>query len=1744
GRYNPLVVANTVESVEMTEAMLNLRKAVQGKLTQGKVEQVLAENNVGPSVRLENNLSVSSNVANGQTPVTIDGGDLTIGTDAHSLIIPPAADIVTVTPQVRDVVPVEPVPSAVVEYQEPVGQECSGLNPRWIDENGVCHEGTGGPNEEVVVAEPAPKDNLWNRITNKVKGWFTPSPKVKSAEPVAADAPRAEEAADDAAQTVTTQSSQSSWMQGVRETLNLRITPPTMLKSMGLGIGTLVIGSAIATTMGVTGVAPEAFTLGTGMLASMFPFFGGTKTSISKGASLAGGSAAEKAQFAKQAKKVVDDIEKEAGVENGGAEVSAAAEKTGLTLAEARVLNIAKKAPLLAILYSFMITGFGDFVSPAVALAKDTFGISQFIASLIPLAGFSMFAFSVPISVLQSKIGKVNVMKLGAATAAIGTALPMFFGMSGHFEATNISQFYAMLGSIALICMGSTMLKSGASAIVAEASATDAAMTANLTKGDAIKGIPIALGFIAPGLLPMLGFDWTALYPVYTAFFAGGLAVLSTVKIAEAKPAKVSSFTETFKVLKDKDIALLAAAGFAYIGAEIGVLSSTPVMLGELGISSEFTGTVAFLTTMLPIILARTFAPAILKKWGEDKTLIGSTISALAGLGLVLTGNDIAALTGLVLTGLGYGNIFPVLLGKAQKKDISKVNEITGVMLTAIVGGAFISPGMAALADAAGVITGYLVPAACISFIMGVAYREIIHGRGMGGKTGIDGALDVGINELGKKIGNRSIKLKDNFTLEGPEIMEKIKAFFDRLKSDPKAFVALAATAAAASTLAGSADIPEDFAAASMAAVTGAAIPGAIGTSGKSSSLLDIYSKGAEGPITIPATSLTGKLYRNQAKTGTAENLFLAQSFNLLPEGFVEPGYAYRGMNFHLIKTPEDLRKILENGLRKGDTRYDAVSFDDNVAQAIRYAQQFAQFGHTPVLIRRPVNHTSRLNFADVAPDQISDVLVWVSIDGKAGWWRASLDQNHQVVLTYAKSIKEAREAAAVPLADPAAPEMAPNAAVSSETAGTDPKGFKTTDVKTNKAQAPPSPELTIYGSEIGQAVPFKATDIPQLFSKQAPAAGSVVHVGFMSDIHGRMFSKPNQKDGTVTGGIAPAVEVNTQMEALDPNYTFVTIGDETGAAEVNNRPLLIARNLHYLKAKFSTLGNHDLDDKGSSVRDILKFMRRIHDPFALLATDVKRLVGMEDFYHPWAIKEFPAQRETPEGKLVADKPVRIAFVGIPMEGPGTTDAPAGMEKGFATARETLDRFFTSIKNGNEVDGVIIMAHQSHLDTRIGDPTNNSVLEVIKDLPPQDRAKIIAVFGGHKHQMMADYPLGADGPLFVESGAYAESMAILTFKFQPRAADGTMGAPQVRHDIISLSNVSLQTPQAKDVWAYTERVRDLKLDDVMVIFDGKPLTNEVGVDAVGIDATGPDQLANILQQAVTPRLVEDGISAQDIIGTSSSMNSGRAKRDDGTPFSGKVTAREIVQDAPYQEFPSVLPITGKQFEEFVRRNIKMSYVDPKNKTTPKQIFANFAYSDNVLVSFTPKLDKKGKVVVNAADQVELNTLQVYIRVNGQWQPIDPKHTYYMTALDHMLRGFFEASTIKGIEGLEQASHRFDGWILSSVVNNYYKSLKVNGNPLHVTLTQGRMINENAWETALQMYRTGQYTEEQVEYLKDAAPTVLFSRYVQTHPQGYSQSYEDFVKNDAVIKNYPQIIQDVMFNAARKADEAVAAARAH
>ena len=399
--------------------------------------------------------------------------------------------------------------------------------------------------------------------------------------------------------------------------------------------------------------------------------------------------------------------------------------RTDLTIDQVRALNILTKSPLFAVLYSFMVTGFGDFVSPAVALAQNTFNISPLMASALPLVGYLMFFLSVPISRLQSRIGKANVIKLGAAIAAAGAALPMFFGMYGHFVPTDISQFYIMAASVALVCLGTTMMETGSTAMFADVSKDNPSMTTNLVWGDAARCIPIALGFMAPAILDLLGFDWTGLYPITTAFFLAALITMSSIKIAETKPDAPATSEDIKELLKNPSIGWLVAAAFAYIGSEIPFLSMTPLLFTEQGFTTEQAETMAFLTTMLPIIISNFISPPLIRRFGEDKVLITSLAAALAGFGLVMTPGEITTYIGLVVAGLGYGNIFPMLIARAQQKDVDKVDIITGLMITSTAGGAFMTPAAAALAQTINISLSYLIPTACVMFILGVILRDI-----------------------------------------------------------------------------------------------------------------------------------------------------------------------------------------------------------------------------------------------------------------------------------------------------------------------------------------------------------------------------------------------------------------------------------------------------------------------------------------------------------------------------------------------------------------------------------------------------------------------------------------------------------------------------------------------------------------------------------------------------------------------------------------------------------------------------------------------------------------------------------------------------------------------------------------------------------------------------------------------------------------------------------------------------------
>jgi fucose permease len=80
------------------------------------------------------------------------------------------------------------------------------------------------------------------------------------------------------------------------------------------------------------------------------------------------------------------------------------------------------------------------------------------------------------------------------------------------------------------------------------------------------------------------------------------------------------------------------------------------------------------------------------------------------------------AVVSFFLAGLGFANIFPLAFSLTVESLPQYTNELSGLMVTAIVGGAILPPLMGLVSDRSSVLIGFLVPMAAIFYITWTAF--------------------------------------------------------------------------------------------------------------------------------------------------------------------------------------------------------------------------------------------------------------------------------------------------------------------------------------------------------------------------------------------------------------------------------------------------------------------------------------------------------------------------------------------------------------------------------------------------------------------------------------------------------------------------------------------------------------------------------------------------------------------------------------------------------------------------------------------------------------------------------------------------------------------------------------------------------------------------------------------------------------------------------------------------------------
>ncbi len=370
------------------------------------------------------------------------------------------------------------------------------------------------------------------------------------------------------------------------------------------------------------------------------------------------------------------------------------------------------------IFLAFLCMGFGDAVGPFVGLAKETFDLSNFMATLIQFIGFTMFLLlSIPMGIYQDRTNRKHVLRLGLIIALIGLVIPIFKGLDS----------YALfLLTIMFLGGGAAILQVSGNPIMRDVSPYGK-YARNLTLGQFVKAIGSLSGPIIPVIaLRWFGADWSLVFPVYSIALLITLVWISFVKIDEKKEAgnKPATFASSFKLLGNNFVLLMVLGIFLYVGAEQCMSSGIPLLLDDkYGIDIQSLGVAGTGLFFLALVIGR-FLGALILNWISARNfLVITVVLSIVGCVTLLLGIKALAVVSIFFIGLGFANIFPLIFSIAVDKMPERTNELSGLMISAIVGGAILPLIMGKLADMGGITMGLLVPLAAVLYILYLSTR-------------------------------------------------------------------------------------------------------------------------------------------------------------------------------------------------------------------------------------------------------------------------------------------------------------------------------------------------------------------------------------------------------------------------------------------------------------------------------------------------------------------------------------------------------------------------------------------------------------------------------------------------------------------------------------------------------------------------------------------------------------------------------------------------------------------------------------------------------------------------------------------------------------------------------------------------------------------------------------------------------------------------------------------------------------
>lgn len=420
------------------------------------------------------------------------------------------------------------------------------------------------------------------------------------------------------------------------------------------------------------------------------------------------------------------------------------------------------RGAFVAVTSLFFMWGFITvLVDALIPRLKDVFELTFLQAGLVQFAWFAAYGLlSIPGGNLISRIGYQRGILVGLATAGLGCLL--------FYPAAATRLYPLFLLALFVVAGGITVLQVAANPYISVLGPEDSA-SARLNLSQAFNSFGttlapmVAASFLlgdqilsADAILELSDADRLAYYAneasavqvpfvlLALAFFVLAVAVglVSLPKILGETTDSAASYGAAFQ---NKKLVFGAVGIFVYVGAEVALgsymvnyglsldivdeIKSSALLGGMAGLAASIGGkdlavldAKGVLGALLTFywggaMLGRFVGFVLMQRIAASKLLAVAALLAMSFIGMSIASVGVTALLLTLAVGFCNSIMFPTMFTLAIEDLGVAKPQGSGVLCTAIVGGAFIPPAMGALVDSLGFSWAFVLPMACYAYI-------------------------------------------------------------------------------------------------------------------------------------------------------------------------------------------------------------------------------------------------------------------------------------------------------------------------------------------------------------------------------------------------------------------------------------------------------------------------------------------------------------------------------------------------------------------------------------------------------------------------------------------------------------------------------------------------------------------------------------------------------------------------------------------------------------------------------------------------------------------------------------------------------------------------------------------------------------------------------------------------------------------------------------------------------------------